>query len=67
MQRDLIAEADELFYEWEKQTYGDDSPLADDDRHVFIQGYIVGCMKEHNRATVQIQQVLKELKEGKHD
>lgn len=35
---------EEAFYEWEQARYGDDSPLSDDDREVWIQGYKEGMM-----------------------
>lgn len=31
--------ANEKFYEWEKQLFGDHSPLTDDDRLLWIAGY----------------------------
>lgn len=69
--RDLMAEANEVFYEWEKEKYGDNpcnSDLSDDDRHVFVQGYVNGCMREHQRLTAQVQQIAKELREeSNHD
>ena len=34
----------EAFYAWEQERYGDDSPLSDDDREVWIQGYKAGMM-----------------------
>jgi len=36
--------ANEAFYEWEKSLYGDNSPLSDDDRLLWVQGYKVGVM-----------------------
>jgi len=35
---------DERFYEWEQSRYGDESPLSDDDKALWIQGYKEGMM-----------------------
>ena len=32
--------ANDAFYEWEKFYYGDDSDLSDDDRMLWIEGYL---------------------------
>jgi hypothetical protein len=34
------AKANEEFYAWEKLHYGDDSELSDDDREIWIAGYL---------------------------
>jgi len=34
------AKANAAFYEWEKLHYGDDSDLSDDDRMLWIEGYL---------------------------
>lgn len=31
--------ATEKFYEWEEETYGDDTPLSDTDRELWVAGY----------------------------
>lgn len=36
--------ANEAFYEWERIQYGEDSPLSDDDRILWVQGYKAGVM-----------------------
>jgi hypothetical protein len=33
-------EATQAFYEWEEVKYSGTSPLSDDDRHIWIQGYV---------------------------
>lgn len=35
---------EESFYKWEQSRYGDDSPLSDDDRELWIQGYNAGIL-----------------------
>jgi hypothetical protein len=34
--------ATKMFYEWEQEKYGDNSPLSDQDRIVWVQGYLRG-------------------------
>jgi len=36
----LIAEANRAFYEWEQSKFGDNTPLSDYDREIFVEGYI---------------------------
>ena len=36
----LMHEAAHAFYAWEKNNYGDNSPLSDDDRIMWMRGYI---------------------------
>jgi len=36
----LMHEAAHAFYAWEKSKYGDHSPLSDDDRIMWMQGFI---------------------------
>lgn len=36
---ELHAEGNTAFYEWEKSIYGENSPLSDHDREMFISGY----------------------------
>jgi gluconate kinase len=36
----LMHEAAHAFYAWEKDNYGDNSPLSDDDRTMWMRGYI---------------------------
>jgi len=33
-------EAAQAFYEWEEVKYSGTSPLSDDDKHIWIQGYV---------------------------
>lgn len=40
--QDLAYEANDAFYRWEKIVHGDDSPLSDEDRLMWVSGYIVG-------------------------
>lgn len=44
--KQLYVEASEMFYDWEKIKYGDNSPLSDHDREVWIQGYVSRYMQE---------------------
>ena len=32
--------ANQEFYRWEKAQYGDNSPLSDNDREVWVKGYL---------------------------
>jgi hypothetical protein len=34
------SEAAQAFYEWEEVKYSGTSPLSDDDKHIWIQGYV---------------------------
>lgn len=34
------AKANEAFYKWEALEYGDDSELSDDDRMIWVEGYL---------------------------
>lgn len=34
------AKANEAFYEWEELHYGDESDLSDEDREIWISGYL---------------------------
>jgi len=34
------AQANEAFYTWEELHYGDDSELSDDDRQIWVEGYL---------------------------
>jgi hypothetical protein len=36
--------ANEAFYKWEQSQYGNDSPLSDDDRILWVKGYKEGVM-----------------------
>lgn len=36
------AYATKMFYEWEQEQYGDNSPLSDQDRILWVQGYVRG-------------------------
>ena len=39
MYEELI-EASIAFYEWEELRYSGNSPLSDDDKHIWMQGYV---------------------------
>lgn len=39
----LLHKAGEAFYLWEDSTYGVDSTLSDDDRVLWMQGFIYAC------------------------
>ena len=32
--------ANKMFYKWESEQYGDNSPLSDDDRLLWVKGYM---------------------------
>lgn len=34
--------ANQQFYEWEASQYGDNSPLSDEDRILWVKGYLQG-------------------------
>jgi hypothetical protein len=36
----VVIDATEAFYEWEQGRYNGNSPLSDDDRIVWMQGYV---------------------------
>ena len=38
--RDMVIKANEAFYEWEQGRYNGHSPLSDDDRIIWMQGYV---------------------------
>lgn len=38
--RDMVIKANEAFYVWEQGRYNGHSPLSDDDRIVWMQGYV---------------------------
>lgn len=37
--------ATQAFYKWEQEQYGDNSPLSDYDRILWVKGYIEGTMQ----------------------
>ena len=37
--------ANQAFYKWEQAQYGNNSPLSDDDRILWVKGYIEGVMQ----------------------
>ena len=37
--------ANGMFYKWEQEKYGDNSPLSDYDREIWVQGYLHGVEK----------------------
>lgn len=40
--KEMYFEANEKFYEWERFEFGNKSPLSDDDRRLWIEGYMFG-------------------------
>jgi hypothetical protein len=40
--KEMHFEANEKFYEWESFKFGNKSPLSDDDRLLWIEGYMFG-------------------------
>ena len=38
---DVEAEANEAFYKWEAKLFGNDTPLSDNDRNLFVTGYVI--------------------------
>ncbi len=38
--RDMVIQANEAFYAWEQGRYNGHSPLTDDDRITWMQGYV---------------------------
>ena len=50
--QELAHEGNEAFYEWERTVYGDnpcDYVLSDEDRLMWVQGYVMGVKHEANR------------------
>ena len=50
--QELADEGNEAFYEWERTVYGDnpcDYVLSDEDRLMWVQGYVMGVKHEANR------------------
>jgi hypothetical protein len=45
--------ANEVFYEWEQSKYGDNSPLSDDDRILWCEGFKEGVMHLFEHAVKQ--------------
>jgi hypothetical protein len=43
----------DAFYEWEQSKYGDNSPLTDDDRILWVEGYKEGVLALFNHAVKQ--------------
>jgi hypothetical protein len=37
---ELLAQASQAFYEWEQGRYNGNSPMSDDDRLTWMQGYV---------------------------
>ena len=37
---DYFIESSHAFYEWEELRYSGNSPLSDDDKHIWMQGYV---------------------------
>jgi hypothetical protein len=40
-QDNIEAEANEAFYKWEQKVFGDDTPLSDNERNLFVTGYVI--------------------------
>ena len=40
-QENIEAEANEAFYKWEQRLFGDVTPLSDNDRNLFVTGYVI--------------------------
>ncbi len=40
--KEMYFEANDKFYEWESFKFGNKSPLSDDDRLLWIEGYMFG-------------------------
>jgi len=40
----IEAEANEAFYKWEAKLFGDDTPLSDNDRNLFVTGYVIATL-----------------------
>ena len=47
---DYFIESSHAFYEWEELRYSGNSPLSDDDKHIWMQGYVYASdlMKHKN-------------------
>jgi len=47
---DNFIESSHAFYEWEELRYSGNSPLSDDDKHIWMQGYVYASelMKHKN-------------------
>lgn len=43
-QTNIEAEANEAFYKWEAKLFGDNSPLSDNDRNLFVTGYVIATL-----------------------
>jgi hypothetical protein len=41
----IEAEANETFYKWEEKLFNGNSPLSDDDRNLFVTGYVMAVLK----------------------
>jgi hypothetical protein len=37
----IEAEANEAFYKWEEKLFNGNSPLSDNDRNLFVTGYVI--------------------------
>lgn len=42
---ELVYEANQAFYEWELKSWGNESPLSDTDRIIFVTGYLLAKSK----------------------
>jgi hypothetical protein len=49
MDRKLLTKANEVFYEWEKCAFPDGSPLSDNDRLLWIEGWCHGYLFINSR------------------
>ena len=47
-QDNIEAEANEAFYKWEAKLFGATSPLSDNDRNLFVTGYVIAKLTKEN-------------------
>ena len=45
-EQELLYDANNAFYIWETKHYGDNSPLSDNDRLLWTEGFIAGAKNE---------------------
>jgi len=46
MEKDLYEEGNQVFYGWEKAIYGEETPLSDKDREMFVYGFVMARLHE---------------------
>jgi hypothetical protein len=49
--KEMYFEANEMFNEWERFEFGDKSHLSDDDRRMWIEGYMFGYASGKKKST----------------